>query len=121
MSATQVFENVADVLEKAAAYIEVLEAQVETADSTVAQQKQAQEQAELDELVAAVTSVSAVDAAELRQKLSAAPADVRDVIRSLVGQPTDTDIGNITEKRAGGAVSYKDDPDQAFLNWAMSP
>ena len=120
MSAVEVFENAAEVLEKAAAYIEALEAHVETAGSEVLQQKQARERAELDDLVADVSGISSVDADEIRQKLSAAPEDIRAVIRSIVGQPTDTDLGNITEKRAEGSLSYKEDPEQAYLNDILS-
>jgi hypothetical protein len=121
MSATEVFVNAAEVLEKAAAYIEALESCVEEAGAEAAQQKQAQEKEELDALVEAVSTVSLESTEDLRSKLSSAPAELRNMIRSLVGTPTETDIGNITEKRAAGGVTYKDDPDQAFLNWVVEP
>jgi len=123
MSSNNVYASVASVLEKSAAYIDSLESQVAALSSGENQRKLAQEQNEIENLVDAITAVSGSHTTDdLRSKLSSATPEVRDMIRNLVGQQTDTDLGNVTEKSAsGGSASYDDDPDQAFLDWVTSP
>ncbi len=115
---SDVYENTALVLEKAAAYIDTLEGRVIELSSTDTHRKIAAEQREIDDLVSAISTISSSHSDDdLRNKLSSATDDVRGMIRDIVGQQVPTDLGELTEKISGRGFSYDEDPEAAFLSW----